>query len=51
MESWQVPSISIEGDIIDTRLFDPVDALRKAEAFEETMDHYKKVRQEAGLAW
>lgn len=51
METWQVPSISIEGDIIDTRLFDPVDALRKAEAFEETMDHYKKVRKEAGLAW
>ncbi len=27
------------------------DALRKAEAFEETMDYYKKVRKEEGLEW
>jgi len=51
MEVWKVPSLVIEGDIVDTTLFDPEDALRKAEAFEETMDHYKKVRQEAGLGW
>jgi len=51
MEVWKVPSLVIEGDIVDTRLFDPVEALKKAEAFEETMDHYKKVRQEAGLGW
>lgn len=51
MEVLKVPSLVVEGDIIDTSLFDPVEALRKAEAFEETMDHYKKVRQEAGLEW
>ena len=51
MEVWKVPSIVIEGDIVDTRLFDPVEALKKAEAFEETMDYYKKVRKEAGLEW
>ena len=51
MEVWKVPSLVIEGDIVDQTLFDPVDALRKAEAFEETMDHYKKVRKEAGLGW
>jgi len=51
MRRWNVPSIVIEGDIVDTRLFDPVEALKKAEAFEETMDHYKKVRKEAGLEW
>ncbi len=51
MKHWNVPCISIEGDIVDTRLFDPEDALRKAEAFEETMDHYKAVRREAGLEW
>ena len=51
MEVYKIPSIVIEGDIVDTTLFDPADALRKAEAFEETMDHYKKVRQEAGLGW
>jgi len=51
MEVWKVPSLAIEGDIVDTRLFDPVDAMRKAEAFEETMNHYKKIRQEQGLGW
>jgi len=39
-----VPSLMVEGDIVDLNLFDPASALRKAEAFEETMDHYKKVR-------
>jgi len=51
IKKFHVPFISIEGDIVDTRLFDPVDALRKAEAFEETMDHYKTIRKEAGLEW
>ena len=51
MEIWKVPSMVIEGDIVDTSLFDPADALRKAEAFEETMDHYKRVRKEEGLEW
>ena len=51
MEVCKVPSLIIEGDIVDTRLFDPVEALKKAEAFEETMDHYKQVRKEAGLEW
>lgn len=40
----KVPSLMVEGDIVDLNLFDPALALRKAEAFEETMDHYKKVR-------
>jgi len=51
MEVWKVPSIIIEGDIVDTRAFDQVDALRKAEAFEETLEHYRKVRKEEGLEW
>ena len=51
MEIWKVPSLVIEGDIVDQTLFDPVDALRKAEAFEETMYHHRKVRKEAGLGW
>ena len=51
MEMWKVPSLAIEGDIVDLSLFDPVAALRKAEAFEETMDYYKKVRKEEGLEW
>ena len=51
MKRLKVPSLIIEGDIVDLKLFDPVDALRKAETFEETMDHYRQVRKEAGLAW
>ena len=51
MKRLKVPSLMIEGDIVDLNLFDPADALRKAETFEETMDHYKKVRKEEGFAW
>jgi benzoyl-CoA reductase/2-hydroxyglutaryl-CoA dehydratase subunit BcrC/BadD/HgdB len=51
MYTYKVPSLVIEGDIIDTTLFNPVQAMRKAEAFEETMDHYKKVRKEIGWEW
>jgi len=51
MKRLKVPSLMIEGDIVDLNLFDPSDALRKAETFEETMDHYRKVRKEEGFAW
>ena len=51
MEVYHIPSLIIEGDIVDTRLFDPVEAIKKAEAFEDTMDHYKEVRKKAGLEW
>ena len=44
MDVYKVPSLVIEGDIIDASLFNPVEALKKAEAFEETMEHYRKVR-------
>ena len=51
MKKLMVPSLVVEGDIVDLRLFDPADALRKAETFEETMEHYKKVRREKGMKW
>lgn len=51
LRTVSVPSLMIEGDIVDLRLFDPVDTLRKAEPFEETMDHYKQVRKERGFDW
>ncbi len=47
----KVPALVIEGDIVDTSLFNPADALRKAEAFEETMEHYRRLRKEAGMEW
>jgi benzoyl-CoA reductase subunit B len=46
MERLNVPSLIIEGDIVDLRLFDLEGALAKAEAFEETMDYYKSIRGE-----
>ncbi len=46
-----VPSLWVEGDIVDFTLFDPGEALRRAEAFEEIMDHHREKRREAGLDW
>ena len=51
MKKLKVPSLAIEGDIVDLKLFDPADALRKAETFEETMEHYRRVRREEGFDW
>lgn len=51
MEAYKVPSLILEGDIVDLTLFDPVGGLKKAEAFEETMHHYKEVRRKEGLEW
>ena len=46
MQKLKVPALLIEGDIVDIKLFDLADALKKAEAFEEIMDHYKAMRKE-----
>jgi len=51
MKKLKVPSLVIEGDIVDLKLFDPADALMKAETFEETMNHYRRVRKEEGFKW
>jgi len=51
MQKLKVPSLLIEGDIVDIRLFDLADALKKTEAFEEIMDHYKEVRKAEGMEW
>ncbi|UCD08494.1 MAG: 2-hydroxyacyl-CoA dehydratase [Dehalococcoidales bacterium] len=51
MDVYKVPSLILEGDIVDLTLFDPVAGLKKAEAFEEIMDYYKEVRKKEGLDW
>ena len=38
-------------EIVDLRLFDEEEALSKAEAFAETMDHFREEREKAGMAW
>ena len=51
LNKLDVPSLIAEGDIVDLKLFDYADTMRKAVVLEEMMDHYKKVRQEKGLEW
>ncbi len=51
MKKYKVPSLIVEGDIVDLKLFDPADTLRKAEAFEETMEHNRELRKKEGLEW
>lgn len=47
----KIPSLVAEGDIVDLKLFDHADTMRKAETLEEMMDHYRGVRREEGLEW
>ncbi len=51
MKAYKVPCLIVETDQCDPRLFDMNDFMRRAEAFEETMDHYKEVRKKAGMDW
>lgn len=51
LNKLKVPSLVAEGDIVDLKLFNHADVMKKAVIFEEIMDHYKKVRQEAGFEW
>lgn len=48
LETCDIPSLWVEGDIIDRRIFDPREALARADAFEETMLHYRRRRAEGG---
>ncbi|MFH1651417.1 MAG: 2-hydroxyacyl-CoA dehydratase family protein [Chloroflexota bacterium] len=51
LKRLNVPSLVIEGDIVDLNLFDPADALRKADTFAETMDYYRELRKKEGKDW
>lgn len=51
MKIFKIPSFIVEGDIVDLRVFNAQDALKRAEPFEETMQHYKKERKKLGLNW
>lgn len=45
MKKLKIPSLQVEGDVVDLRLFNAEEALRRAEAFEESMDYYKDLRE------
>ena len=51
IKKLKVPSLIAEGDIVDLNMFDHADVMMRAEAFEETMEHYQKVRKEEGSEW
>ncbi len=51
LNKLNVPSMVAEGDIVDFKVFNHADTIRKAEAFEDIMEHHKKVRREKGLEW
>ncbi|MFA5398887.1 MAG: 2-hydroxyacyl-CoA dehydratase family protein [Dehalococcoidia bacterium] len=46
-----VPTLWVEGDIIDKRVFNPQETLSRAEAFEQTMDHFRRTRESQGVEW
>lgn len=45
MRKLKIPSLQVEGDVVDLRLFNEEDAMRRAEAFEESMDSYRELRE------
>jgi len=47
----KVPSLVVEGDIVDLKLFNHADTMRRADAFEEIMDNHRKARKGEGLEW
>ena len=50
-KALDIPSMNMEGDIVDFTVFDPDEVLVNAQAFEESMDHYRLERKKKGLDW
>ena len=51
LNKLMVPSLVAEGDIVDLKLFNHADTMRKAETVEQMMDYYKQERKKAGIEW
>ncbi len=51
LNKLKVPSLIAEGDIVDLKLFNHADTMRRAEAFEEIMDNSRRAREKEGLKW
>ena len=51
LATLKVPSLVAEGDIVDLKLFNHAETMRRAEAFEEIMDGCRRERQAAGMEW
>lgn len=46
-----IPSLEVDGDIVDLELFDSAAIVKKAEPFEDVMEHLRAERREEGFAW
>jgi len=46
-----VPALVAPGDIVDLSVFDEAQVLSQADAFVESMEHYRKLRKEKGLSY
>jgi benzoyl-CoA reductase/2-hydroxyglutaryl-CoA dehydratase subunit BcrC/BadD/HgdB len=51
MDILKIPTLVIEGDMVDASSFNQAEIMQRAEAFEETMLYYRKVRKEIGMPW
>lgn len=51
LDKFKIPSVIVEGDIVDLRVFNEDEANAKMEAFIETMDHYREIRKKEGFDW
>jgi len=45
-QKLKIPSMIVSGDIVDLRLFNPAEVIKRMEPFEESMESYKKLREE-----
>lgn len=50
-ENFKIPSVVVDGDIVDLRVFNVEEAHAKMDAFIETMDYHRELRKKAGMAW
>jgi benzoyl-CoA reductase/2-hydroxyglutaryl-CoA dehydratase subunit BcrC/BadD/HgdB len=50
-DSLLIPTMNIEGDIVDFTVFNPDKVLENAQAFEDSMDHYMEERRNKGISW
>ena len=51
LNKLKVPSVVVEGDIIDLRVFNEEEAHMKMDAFIETMDYHRLLRKKEGFDW
>ena len=51
MDNFKVPSVVVDGDIVDLRVFNVEEAHAKMDAFIETMDYHRELRKKAEMAW